>query len=74
MLSKVYLRLTTGKQENLNLLDTKSKDFSDDIYNVNYKPIFNVPRKNLMVLSEGEKEKHENFVDEMTDPLWKKIK
>ena len=74
LLSKVYLRLTTGKQENLNLLDTKSKDLSEDIYNFNYKSVFTVPRKNLMVLSESEKEKHENFVDEMTDPLWKKIK
>ena len=74
LLSKVYLRLTTGKQENLNLLDTRSKDLLNDIYSDNYRPMFTVPRKNLMDLSKSEKEKHENFVDEMIDPLWKKIK
>ena len=74
LLSKVYLRLTTGKQENLNLMDIKSKDLSNDIYSDNCKSMFTVPRKNLMVLSKSEEEKHENFVNEMINPLWKKIK
>ena len=74
LLSKVYLRLTTGKQENLNLMDIKSKDLSNDIYSDNCKSMFTVPRKKLMVLSKSEEEKHENFVNEMINPLWKKIK
>ena len=68
------MRLTTGKQENLNLSDTKLKDLSDYSYGNNYKTTFTFPRENLMVLSKTEKEQHEKFIGEMTDSLWKKIK
>ena len=74
LLSKVYLRLTTGKQENLNFSDIKLKNRSDYIYTNDYKTIFNVPRKNLMALTKNDKENHEKFIDEMTNPIWKKIK
>ena len=74
LLSKVYLRLTTGKQENLNLSDIKFKAASEYSYENNNKKIFTVPREKLMVLSKKEKEEHEKFIDEMTDSLWKKIK
>ncbi len=74
LLSKVYLRLTTGKQENLNLLDNKFTKIYDNQDSNNHKAKFSVPRKKLMHLSNSEKAQHENFIDEMSDPLWKKIR
>ena len=74
LLSKVYLRLTTGKQENLNLSDIKFKAASEYSYENKNKKVFTVPREKLTVLSKKEKEEHEKFIDEMTDSLWKKIK
>ena len=41
--------------------------------NKNFKKNFSVPRKQLMHLSDHEKKQHESFIDEMKDPLWKKL-
>ena len=73
LLSKVYLNLTTGKQENLDLIDNKLVNL---IYNKeakNFKEHFSVPRKQLMKISDHEKKQHENLIIEMKDPLWKKL-
>ena len=74
LLSKVYLRLTTGKQENLNLLHNKLKKSNKNQENWVYKEKFLKPRKKLMQLSNNEKIRHNNFINEMRDPLWRKIK
>ena len=74
LLSKVYLRLTTGKQENFNLTNNKTVNINDNIEDNNFKVSFSVPRKKLMYLSDYEKKNHETFIAEMTDPLWKKLK
>ena len=73
LLSKVYLKLTTGKQENLNLIYNKSKKFQKNQKNLSYKNKFLQPREQLMQLSEDEKAMHNRFIKEMKDPLWKKI-
>ena len=65
--------MTTGKQENLNLIDNKLTNFSDKQVNKDYKSHFSVPRENLLYLSDYEKKQHENFLNEMKDPLWKKL-
>ena len=55
LLSKVYLKLTTGKQENLNLTHNKLVNL-DNIENVkSFKENFAVPRDKLMYLSDHEK-------------------
>ena len=74
LLSKVYLRLTTGKQENFNLIDDKAVNFNNNIEDNDFKLSFSVPREKLMYISDHERKKHESFITEMTDPLWKKIK
>ena len=74
LLSKVYLKLTTGKQENLNLIDNKLLNLNDNKRVNNFKVIFSEPREKLMKLSDHEKKQHESFITEMTDPLWKNIK
>ena len=74
LLSKVYLRLTTGKQENLNLLHNKSKKSYKNQIDWIYKEEFLKPRKKLMQLSNNEKTRHNNFISKMKDPLWRKIK
>ena len=74
LLSKVYLRLTTGKQENLNLLHNKLKKSYKNQKDTIHKEKFLKPRKKLMQLSEKEKTMHSSFISEMKDPLWKKIK
>ena len=74
LLSKVYLKLTTGKQENLNLTDNNLVKLNTNGKTKNYKLNFSVPRKQLMYLSDYEKEQHKSFITYMTDPLWKKIK
>jgi DNA polymerase-3 subunit epsilon len=73
LLSKVYLKLTTGKQENLNLLGNKSINLNNNKNTKNLKSRFSIPREKLMDLSDHEKKQHESFITEMTDPLWKKI-
>ena len=74
LLSKVYLRLTTGKQENLNLIDNKLNSLSNNQDCNDYKKNFLVPREKLMQLSSNELTQHENFINGMGNPLWKKIK
>ena len=74
LLSKVYLKLTTGKQENLNLTDVKLVNPNNNKEADNFKGNFMIPREGLMCLTDHEKKQHESFITEMTDPLWKKIK
>lgn len=74
LLSKVYLRLTTGKQEILNLINTKPVNFTKDDSNFKLKENFCVPRHRLMSLTDDEKKSHGDFLSEMKDPVWKKIK
>ena len=73
LLSKVYLKLTTGKQEKLNLIENKLINFNNNKYTKNLKSSFSVPREKLMHVSDYEKNQHESFITEMIDPLWKKI-
>ena len=72
-MSKVYLKLTTGKQEDLNLIDVKSINLNKNNINLKLKENFRIPRDKLMNLSDDEKNKHENFLSEMKDSMWKKI-
>lgn len=74
LLSKVYLKLTTGKQENLNLIDMKTVNLKKDNAGLEHKNNFLVPRDRLMKLSDEEKKNHENFLAEMNDSVWSKIK
>ena len=74
LLSKVYLKLTTGKQENLNLLNNKIINHNENKEIKIVLDNFSVPREQLMHLSKDEKIKHEKFISKMTDALWKKIK
>ena len=74
LLSKVFLKLTTGKQENLNLIHGNSTNINNEKEFKNYKSKFAIVRDNLINLSDHERKLHENFINEMTDPLWKKIK
>ena len=73
LLSKVYLKLTTGKQENLNLIDNKLANLNKSKETKNFKESFSIPREQLMNVSNHEKKQHERFITEMTDPLWRKI-
>jgi len=74
LLSKVYLKLTTGKQESLKLMDNKFFKF-DENENINhYKNNFLIPRGKLMNLSDDEKREHENFINKMKNPIWKRLK
>ena len=73
LLSKVYLKLTTGKQENLNLINNKLINLNNNKKTKNFKINFSVPREKLMHLSENEKKQHESFITEMKNPLWKKL-
>ena len=73
LLSKVYLKLTTGKQESLKLIDNKFFKLNEN-ENINqYKNNFLIPRDELMNLSENEKKEHENFINEMKNPIWKRL-
>ena len=74
LLSKVYLKLTTGKQENLNLTHNKLVNLDNNKNVKSFKENFAVPRDKLMYLSDHEKKEHKSFINEMADPLWKKIK
>ncbi len=73
LLSKVYLKLTTGKQINLNLTENKLINLDKDKNTKDLKGRFSVPREQLMHLSNYEKKQHEGFINKMIDPLWKKI-
>ena len=72
LLSKVYLKLTTGKQENLNLIENKVIDFNNNKNTKELKGSFSVPREQLMYVSNHDKKQHESFINGMTDSLWKK--
>ena len=74
LLSKVYLKLTTGKQENLNFTENKLINLNKNKNTKDLKGSFSVPREQLMHVSNNEKKQHESFIDEMKDALWKKIK
>ena len=74
LLSKVYLKLTTGKQENLNLIENKLINLNNNKNTKDLKGSFSVPRKQLMHLSNHEKEQHKSFINGMMNPLWKKVK
>ena len=74
LLSKVYLKLTTGKQENFNLIDNKLVNLNNNQKPKDFRVNFSVPRKILMHLSDLEKKHHESFISDMIDPLWKKVK
>lgn len=73
LLSKVYLRLTTGKQEKLNFIDN---DFTKLNNNKNIHNIkdFSIPRERLMQINKNELTQHESFITKMKNPIWKKIK
>ncbi len=73
LLSKVYLKLTTGKQEDLNLTNINQVTIGRDNNSINKKENFSVPRDKLMSLTKVEKDQHENFLAKMKDPVWKKI-
>ena len=73
LLSKVYLKLTTGKQESLKLINNKFSKLNEK-ENINqYKNNFIFPRDKLMNLSDNEKREHENFINKMKNPMWKKV-
>ena len=74
LLSKVYLKLTTGKQESLKLMDNKFFKLNEN-ENINHnKNNFLIPRDKLMNLSDHEKKEHENFINKMKNPIWKRLK
>ena len=73
LLSKVYLKLTTGKQENLNLIDSNLININNNKNTKNIKESFSVSRDQLMNLSDYEKKRHKIFINEMRNSLWKKI-
>ena len=72
LLSKVYLRLTTEKQENLNLLDIKFSNLNKKNDSYEHRDKFSKPRIHLMKLSNSEKIDHEEFIKKMKNSLWKK--
>ena len=74
LLSKVYLKLTTGKQETFNLNDSKYMKLNEDENKTMYKENFLLPREHLMSLSSYEKKEHAKFLDKMENSVWKKIK
>ena len=73
LLSKVYLKLTTGKQEDLNLMNMKSVNLNKDNDSAEYKDKFKLPRYKLMNLSDKEKKMHKIFLADMKDKMWDKI-
>jgi len=74
LLSKVYLKLTTGKQESLKLIDNNLFKLNENENINHYKNNFLIPRDKLMNLSDQEKSDHENFINKMKNPIWKKVK
>ena len=73
LLSKVYLRLTTGKQEKLKLVNKREVNFVRDENRKFIEDHFLKPREHLMKVSNYEKTEHLNFINGMKDPIWKKI-
>ena len=70
LLSKVYLKLTTGKQQYFNLTNKLENSTNKDI---KHKEKFLIPREKLMILSDDEKTDHDEFIKTMKNPLWKKL-
>ena len=70
LLCKVYLKLTTGKQELLNL--EKNKINKENKVSSIKKPMINY-QLTLNKLSETEIEMHQKLIEKMKDPIWKKI-
>ena len=70
LLSKVYLKLTTGKQENLDLVIYNINLMNDTTEDIKYKKNFALPREHLMSLSDDDKKRHEEFLSEMKNPIW----
>ena len=73
LLSKVFLKLTTGKQEILNLKDEHSIKSIGSYNNKTYKSEFLTPRSRLVNLTNDDRAEHEKFINGMKDPIWKKI-
>ena len=73
LLSKVYLKLTTGKQETFNLKENKYVKLNVNENIAKYKKSFLLPRDHLMSLSNYEKQEHEKFLEKMENSMWKKI-
>lgn len=74
LLSKVYLKLTTGKQDNFDLLLNQTNSLRNLKENHHLKEQFSKSRNGLMILSNKEKEDHINFVSKMDTPIWNKIR
>ena len=74
LLSKVYLKLTTGKQESLKLIDNKFFKLNENENIKHNKNNFLIPRDKLMKISDHEKKEHENFINKMKNPIWKRVK
>ena len=72
LLSKVYLKLTTGKQENLNLMGAKLNEINNYKNMESYKKNFLIPRDRLMKLSDNERAEHKKFLAKMKYPIWNK--
>ena len=47
------------------------KELNEDENISSYKNNFLIPRNRLMNLSDHEKKEHENFINEMKNPIWK---
>ena len=73
LLSKVYLKLTTGKQETLKFIDNEFFKLNKNENFNQHKNNFLIPREKLMNLSNNEKKEHENFINEMKNPIWKRL-
>ncbi len=73
LLSKVYLRLTTGKQEKLNFTDNNFTKLNNN-KNSRHVKDFSIPRERLMHINSNELTQHESFITKMKNPIWKKIK
>ena len=74
LLSKVYLKLTTGKQGALNLSNNRFIKINENGDVNKYRNSFLTPRNRLMNLTNHEKKEHDKFLEKMKNPIWKKIK
>lgn len=70
LLCKVYLKLTTGKQQKLKL-DSFKRSAKGDIKLKNVQDLIN--REKLKIISDKERQDHKKMVEEMKDPIWNKI-
>ena len=72
LLSKVYLRLTTGKQENLNLIDLETATLNNNMDSSKLRDEFLKPRDWLMRITNHEINEHDKFINDMKNSIWKK--